>query len=99
MTDDLITLLKQSTPELEQVGSEMRTVIQTCLILIRDPVGIIRMLDDSPDATQLKRSLCALQDALGRAQTVVMKLMDKITTQAGVSRLLITDLTDEREEK
>jgi len=94
MTNDLIQLLEQATPELEKSASEMRTAIQTLLIIIRHPVGIMREIsrDDFPDAAAVKKSLSALHAALQHAQEVVMKLIDRVQAQTGLSRLLIDEV-------
>ena len=94
MTDDLIKLLKESIVELEKTGSELRTGIQTALVLIRNPVGIVRDLNakDFPTVPMLKKSLMALSATLEHTQEVVMKMIDKITVASGTTQMLIDEI-------
>ena len=91
MTNDLIELLQESIAELEKTGSELRTGIQTALILIRNPIGIVREMD-AADAAMLKKSLTALCATLEHAQEVAMKMIDKITVASGTTQMLIDEI-------
>jgi len=91
MTNDLIELLQESIAELEKTGSELRTGVQTALILIRNPIGIVREMD-ATDAPMLKKSLTALSATLEHAQEVVMRMIDKITVASGTTQMLIDEI-------
>jgi len=94
---DLIELLQQSISELEQTGSELRTGVQTALILIRSPVGVVRDLNvqDLPDAPTLKKSLTALRATLEHTQEVAMRMIDKITVASGTTQMLIDEIQND----